>query len=87
MTGRARARGRARAGGGKIINMALLIPAGALYSTGAPVSQGGGGPNLALKRDQGVLIFYDTSNRQECRDLIVGKAMCGMCGIFYLYYF
>ena len=27
--------------GGKIINMALLIPPGGVYATGAPVLQGG----------------------------------------------
>ena len=44
MTGRAwaRARARARARGGKIINTTLLIPDGAIYTTGAPVLQGGG---------------------------------------------
>ena len=45
MTGRARsrarARARARARGGKIINTALLIPAGAICTTGASVFQGG----------------------------------------------
>ena len=47
MTGRARARAKARARGGnvvmggKIINTALLIPVGTLYTTGAPVLQGG----------------------------------------------
>ena len=45
MTGRARARARARGGnvvmGDKIINTALFIPAGALYTVGAPVLQGG----------------------------------------------
>ena len=50
--------------GGKIINTALLIPAGALYTTtGAPVLKGE--PNLPLKRGRGgpnlmrALIFYD----------------------------
>ena len=51
------ARARARARGGKIINTALLIPAGTIYTMEAPVSQGGvpGGPNLmeAVK-------FHDT---------------------------
>ena len=47
MTGRAWARARARtmardrARGGKIINTALLIPAGANYTTGGPVLQVG----------------------------------------------
>ena len=47
MTGRAKSRVRARARGGnvvvgvKIINTALLISAGALYTMGAPVLQGG----------------------------------------------
>ena len=52
MTGRARARTRARAWarvviGGKIINMVLLIPPGALYTMGAP--------NLKLKGARCVL--------------------------------
>ena len=54
MTGRARARfmararvrarvmAWARARGGKIINTALFIRAGAIYTTGTPVLQGGG---------------------------------------------
>ena len=42
-----RTRARSRARDGKIINTALLIPAGAIYTTGAPVLQGG--PNLPLK--------------------------------------
>ena len=61
MTGRARtrararirasAKARARARGGKIINTALLIPAGTIYTIGAPVLQGGD-PNLPLKWGQ-----------------------------------
>ena len=64
MRGRARAWGGNVVMGGKIINTALLIPAGALYTTGAPVLQGGtkftvkmgpgGGPNL-----MGALKFHD----------------------------
>ena len=37
---RGRARARAMARGGKIINMELLIPAGAMYTTGAAVLRG-----------------------------------------------
>ena len=60
MTGRARARARARATardrvrGGKIINMALVIQAGANYITGGLFYKWG--PNLLLKLGQGAPI-------------------------------
>ena len=63
---------RARARGGKIINMALPIPAGVIYTTGAPVLQGG--PQFTLKMGPGrpnligALKFHDTGYNKSLRE-------------------